>query len=191
MSDVARAVFRERAPLVDLDEFTEMIVSEVVTDELLSRTESIWLIGSFTNPGKEIDTNKFEWSDLDVYVAVSDWEFSQAATNMLIAEPSEPTPKGVPTEHGPEKWDDRLAGPKRWNCSVTEAWEQLPECARETIRKSAQKGFFRNHEEFENREVRYLDLFVGSRDQLMGQRERGRQSRADALPGFCIWESDE
>ena len=182
-------VFESRAPAVEISELQDLLLSDIITEALLSVCSSVWILGSFTNPYKSLDQNSREWSDLDVFIVLNEWEGPQAASNMLMYAPSENVPRGLPEEVEETNWQDTssLAGAGEWECTIEEAWSNIPGCVKTTIRNASKRGFFRNTEEIEAKSVRSIDVFVGTKKQLKAQMEITVPDDIEYLPGFQIY----
>lgn len=175
-----------RAPLLDVSELRTLVVRKLLPRSVLDRTESIWLLGSFTNPGKDLDTEKR--SDLDVYVVVPDWDRPIALSSLAVYAPQSPV-------HDPSVEEDAwtgVIGPEgtRWDRSASEAWDCLPTDVQRALAYSVQVAVFATEADRARGSPRNVDLMIGSDGGLAYSRERGRVDGA-ALPGIQIWPAQD
>lgn len=184
-----KEVFESRAPAVKISELQGLLLSDIVAEELLTECLSVWVFGSFANPYKSLDRNSRKWSDLDVFIVLDEWDSPQAASNMLMYAPNEDVPREFPEDIKENDWQDipPLAGPGEWQCTIEEAWDEIPLFVKETIRNASKRGFFRNTEEIEAESVRSIDIFVGTERQLEAQMKTAVPDDIEYLPGFQIY----
>lgn len=192
MNDALRNELREKAPLVEPDELKQLIVREIVDDKLREWAAGVWLLGSFVNPGRDIDS-KDKRSDLDAFVLVPDWEFPQAGSGMAMF--AEAVDEEVPTIFEQvtdgKSWSP-MEGPESvlWECSVDEAWEQLPACVQRSLVNSTQTGVYAIEEDKRNGRARCCDLIVGNEAQLEFNRAVEEANGAELID-TQIWSPDE
>lgn len=178
--------FNRKAPLVDAEELVEIIVDEIVSEDLKQQADSIWLLGSFVNPEKELDRKGR--SDLDVFVVVPDWEYPQVDTGVAIFADQATVPELI-AELADNGEYLALKGPEgRWERPPAEIWDTIPEYARRTLINSASNVFFRNEDEKASNKIRLYDVTIGSPPQLEFDRKKGQQAGQENVPGVCIWE---
>lgn len=176
MSEEAIESFREKAPLVSLDELAEIITKDILTEELRQKTESVWLFNSFVDPEREIDEKETD-SDLDVILLVPDWELPVLDTGLAVVAPQADTPEAYENNAGEMNWSSKDG---KWD-SPAKAWERLPDYVRETFLESVQRGFFANESDVESNNIRLYDITIVNRTQFHYDEEATR---------ICIWEND-
>lgn len=181
MEAAARRELNAKAPLVDLAELREVVVSEIMTPTLRDWTDGVWLLGSFVNPGRSIDANG-KSSDLDVFVRLPDWDLPQAETGiaMVASEPKEAVPSAV--RELADRWEP-IEGPASvvWECSVDEAWERIPEPVKRTLVASTKEGFFATESDRRQGTPRCFDFVVGNDAQLEYNRQLERDRGGETL----------
>lgn len=152
------STFRERAPLVDTAELSDLIVKGIIHPETRAAAESIWLQNSFVDPNRDIDENDTP-SDLDVFVLIPDWEFPVADTGLAATVPAVENPEPHPSTDN-VTWDSKDG---KWTEGAESFWEVLPEHARGTFARSLQKGFYASETDREAGLIRTYDVTIGDR----------------------------
>lgn len=180
--DACREV-KEKAPLVDVDELTDQVLFDIIDDELRERADSVWMLGSFVNPGREIDT-KGGRSDIDVFIQLPDWDFPQAGTGMaMFASDSRSDIPAIYDRITTRNSWSPIEGPESvvWECSVDEAWERMPADVQRSLVESTKNGFFANEEDRQAGKPRHYDLLVGNQAQLEFNRTLERRNGAKLI----------
>lgn len=173
--DSPRETLERKAPLVDLEGMTEKIVTEVVDSRLRQRAESLWILGSFADPEKEIDAGETP-SDLDLFLTVPEWDLPIADSEIPVLASQVSTPDVLGSRFEGTEWDG-VGGPgSEWNCSAEDAWERLPEDVQQTFLNGTEWLFFASESDRIINRPRSYHLHVGSRAQLEHH-----------LPGRCVW----
>lgn len=167
------------APLIDFQELTEVIVTEMLSPGTRSRADSVWISGSFPDPEREIDRTDTP-SDLDLFVLVPDWDLPPADSGIAVLAPGAETPSTYQNVWSEASWDSKATPQSEWNCSPQEAWDRLPEHAQETLLRSVERGFYATEADVEEDRLRGYDLNIGNEQHF----EYGRCPRSD----IRIWD---
>lgn len=180
-SPAGRAELAEKAPLVDVDELVEAITEGLLADGLRARADSVWLYGSFVDPGKEVDESEAR-SDLDVFVVVPDWELPVSGVAIPLFAPQVELPPVVARFADRLDWSGVAGFENGWDCSAGEAWDRLPEPVRETLHRCVTTAFYAREADVEEGLVRPYDLMVGDESQW--------DARLGDGPAVRIWRAD-
>lgn len=174
----ARKSLQEKAPLIDFDELEDLIVNEMLSDNIKQEAESAWITSSFVDPDREIDTSQYP-SDLDVQVVIPGWEYPIADSGIAFFAPQVETPDIYKQAIENAQWDSKDEG---W-ATAEEAWEELPEYARETLLNSIQFAFRADENDIEEDRIRQYDISIIDEE----------YRRQTTKPGaeICVWRRDE
>lgn len=164
MGDVELEEFRRKAPLIEPGDFMEMVLEDMLTEETLRRAESLWIVGSFVRPDKEIDAGSSS-SDLDLFVCLPDWDHPITGSGLALLAPQTATPKAYGDVDG-YGWDSKDTPEWKWECSPQEAWERIPEHAQQTLVRVTRKYFYARPEDVDEDNKRTYEVSVVNRSQL-------------------------
>jgi len=175
--DPAKESFRKKAPLLEIDDLTEVIIEKILTEELLERAESVWIRKSFADPDKEIDS-KDTPSDLDVFVVVPSWDKPLPDSGLAIVAPQVEVSAAYEESAEGSNWTSKDG---KWE-SAEEAWEQIPKYVQKSLIRSTEYGFYATESDVESGIVRPYDITICNEEQFEVA------SKPDGE--FCIWRSD-
>lgn len=173
----AKKSLNQKAPKINFEELKDLITNKILSDGIKQRATAVWITGSFTDPNREIDTSEYP-SDLDIIVVIPDWEYPMADTGILFTAPQVETPaiyEGVVEDI---RWESKDGG---WD-TAEEAWEDLPEYARETLRQSFQHVFRANEEDVQQERIRQYDVTIIDEE---------RRAEMDTSGEIRVWPRDE
>lgn len=178
MDEVALEEFQNNAPIIGVEELAEMLRFEMLSDETREKANSIWIVGSFVTPDKDIDTGESH-SDLDVFVVLPNWELPIAGTALAMMAPQSDTLARY--EQYPEKynWSSKDTPRWKWDCSAEEAWERIPEHAQKTLVQSTERYFFATDDDIEENRQRSYELNIANQQQL--------EHAVKDIPALEIW----
>lgn len=185
-----KKTFSEKAPLINIDELVDFVINEIVDENLRRQASSIWLLGSFVNPGKEIDRGKRR-SDLDIFVVVPDWDLPQINSGVALYADQVPTPDILKKTVERSKYAPLMGPDGRWEIPASDIWEELPDSIKKTFVSSIETVFFATQEERESGEIRMYDVIVGDESHLDYNRKKGCPSSHAELPGLSIWQNSK